>query len=186
MAALRRGVTSSGRRWSGEADPCAGRKDLEATADPAHDTHAAVLTAWHACYRSQAVTLKTVLQDLGIHTPALPPGAMLAGGACPFARLERVEHMCRSRRTSTPAWPAGAALRLEVRQHGAGTAARLSTLCRGLARVGGSAGSHPGRAGAASMSREQAGLLARAARHAPAGRSPEEGSCSGAREAAHL
>ena len=49
--------------WCGEADPCGGPKDLEATADPAHDIHTAVLAAWHVCYGHTPVTLKVALGD---------------------------------------------------------------------------------------------------------------------------
>jgi 5S rRNA maturation endonuclease (ribonuclease M5) len=50
--------------WAGEADPCEGRKDIEATSNPEFETLAVLLHTWHACYASRAVTLKEVVQNV--------------------------------------------------------------------------------------------------------------------------
>lgn len=54
--------------WAGEADPCEGRKDLEAESDPEFDRLAGLLEAWHQCYGTQPQTLKRVLQDIALYT----------------------------------------------------------------------------------------------------------------------
>lgn len=51
--------------WAGEADPCEGRKDIEAESNPEFETLATLLTCWYACYPTMAVTLKRALQDIG-------------------------------------------------------------------------------------------------------------------------
>lgn len=60
--------------WCGEADPCAGRRDLEATADASHDTRSAVLASWYACYGHTAVTLKTALGQIAHGRTISGPG----------------------------------------------------------------------------------------------------------------
>jgi uncharacterized protein DUF3854 len=61
--------------WAGEADPCVGRTELEATSDPEFERLAQVLEAWYQCYGTQPQTLKRVLQDLALYTQdtAVPP-----------------------------------------------------------------------------------------------------------------
>ena len=61
--------------WAGEADPCDGRKHLEAESDPEFERLAQVLDTWHECYATQPQTLKRVLQDLALYTQdrAAPP-----------------------------------------------------------------------------------------------------------------
>lgn len=60
--------------WAGEADPCEGRKDLEAESDPAYEELATLLECWQECYPTQengtwpAVTLKRVVQDIDLYT----------------------------------------------------------------------------------------------------------------------
>lgn len=59
--------------WAGEADPCEGRKDLEAESDPAYEELATLLHTWQACYptkndRWPDVTLKQVVQDIDLST----------------------------------------------------------------------------------------------------------------------
>src|SRR5262249_41708973 len=49
--------------WAGEADPCEGRKDIEATSNPEFETIAVLLQAWNACYGTTAVTLTQVEAD---------------------------------------------------------------------------------------------------------------------------
>src|SRR5262249_10257827 len=49
--------------WTGEADPCEGRKGLEATSNPEFETLAVLLHAWYACYKSEPVTLAQVEED---------------------------------------------------------------------------------------------------------------------------
>ncbi len=51
--------------WCGEADPCAGRRDFEATADASHDSNSGILTAWYACYAEVPKTLQQVVRDIG-------------------------------------------------------------------------------------------------------------------------
>lgn len=53
--------------WAGEADPCEGRKDIEATSNPEFERIDVLLHAWHACYDTQAVTLKRAVQDIGMY-----------------------------------------------------------------------------------------------------------------------
>ena len=58
--------------WAGEADPCEGRKDIEATNNPEYEALDGLLHAWHACYRTKAVTLKHVVQDIGLRAGSTP------------------------------------------------------------------------------------------------------------------
>jgi len=51
--------------WAGEPDPCEGRKNLEGESDTGHEALAVLLHRWHQCYGTQAVTLRTVVQDIG-------------------------------------------------------------------------------------------------------------------------
>lgn len=60
--------------WAGEADCCAGRKDIEATSNPEYETLNTLLQTWCACYGNTAVTLKQMAQDLGMNAPPLQPG----------------------------------------------------------------------------------------------------------------
>jgi hypothetical protein len=55
--------------WVGEADPCEGRKDIEAESDPQYEALGTVLDCWDACYPNQrdGVTLKRVGQDISIY-----------------------------------------------------------------------------------------------------------------------
>jgi hypothetical protein len=53
--------------WAGEADPCEGRKDIEATSNPEFEDLAVLLHAWHACYDTTAATLKQAVQDIGLY-----------------------------------------------------------------------------------------------------------------------
>jgi len=75
--------------WAGEADPCEGRKDLEAESNPEFETLATLLTCWQACYPTTAITLKRVIQDTGQYEerdPRAPPNQWnnlrAALGAC--------------------------------------------------------------------------------------------------------
>ena len=52
--------------WAGEPDPTHGRAALEGEADAQYETLAHLLTAWHACYGTTAMTLNTVVQDIGL------------------------------------------------------------------------------------------------------------------------
>jgi hypothetical protein len=49
--------------WAGEADPCEGRKELEAISNPEFETLTVLLHAWHACYETKAVTLAQMAED---------------------------------------------------------------------------------------------------------------------------
>ncbi len=59
--------------WAGEADPCEGRKDLEAESDPQYERLTTLLACWEACYPNPhtGVTLNRVVQDIGLY--AAPP-----------------------------------------------------------------------------------------------------------------
>ena len=61
--------------WAGEADPCEGRKDIEAQSDPEFTRLAVLLEAWYACYATTPQALKRVLQDIALYTQdlAAPP-----------------------------------------------------------------------------------------------------------------
>ena len=61
--------------WAGEADPCEGRKDIEAQSDPEFERLATLLDAWEKCYETKLQTLKRVLQDIDLYTQdqAAPP-----------------------------------------------------------------------------------------------------------------
>jgi hypothetical protein len=54
--------------WAGEADPCAGRQDIEAESDPQYEALNTLLTAWFARYGSAPKTVKQVKEDLDMHT----------------------------------------------------------------------------------------------------------------------
>jgi hypothetical protein len=70
--------------WAGAADPCEGRKDIEAESAPEYERLATLLQAWATCYpvpqgqhRSSAHTLKDVLEAIAAlkamdKPPALP------------------------------------------------------------------------------------------------------------------
>lgn len=54
--------------WLGEADPCAGRKDLAAQTDENYERLAALLGAWEKCYpTTPAVTINRIQQDIAFH-----------------------------------------------------------------------------------------------------------------------
>lgn len=59
--------------WAGGEDPCAGRADIEAEADPGHDNLASLLHCWVACYHNNAVTLNSVLQDVRLRSAEIIP-----------------------------------------------------------------------------------------------------------------
>jgi hypothetical protein len=50
--------------WAGEADPCEGRKAIEATSNPEYERLDALLHAWQTCYDSKPVTLRQAVQDI--------------------------------------------------------------------------------------------------------------------------
>jgi putative DNA primase/helicase len=54
--------------WAGEADPCAGRQEIEADSDPDFEAFTTVITTWHTCYGTQARTLRRVVEDIRRHT----------------------------------------------------------------------------------------------------------------------
>ena len=68
--------------WAGEADPCEGRKDLEAESDPAYERLASLLEAWEQCYPTDTTkrrpgqwttrTLKQAVEDIGLQAIAKP------------------------------------------------------------------------------------------------------------------
>jgi hypothetical protein len=71
--------------WAGEADPCEGRKGIEAESDPEYEKLATLLQAWEVCYplpqgqtRSPAKTLKDVVADIAtlkaMDKPPVTPG----------------------------------------------------------------------------------------------------------------
>jgi hypothetical protein len=51
--------------WAGEADPCAGRLDIEAESDPQYEAFQELLRCWQTCYATTkaALPLKRVVQD---------------------------------------------------------------------------------------------------------------------------
>jgi len=51
--------------WSGEADPCDGRLDIEAESDPEFEAYCELLRSWEANYEDKAKTLKQVINDVG-------------------------------------------------------------------------------------------------------------------------
>jgi putative DNA primase/helicase len=51
--------------WAGEADPCEGRKDIEAESDPEFEAYHTLLTCWEDCYKNEATTLNQAAQDCG-------------------------------------------------------------------------------------------------------------------------
>jgi hypothetical protein len=67
--------------WAGEADPCEGRKTIEADSNPEFERLAVLLESWHTCYppkagerAGEAYTLKHVFEDIGlyaVHTPTV-------------------------------------------------------------------------------------------------------------------
>ena len=61
--------------WAGEADPCEGRKSIEAENDPQYEALDILLDTWEQCYGVQAKTLNHVLQDISLYTQdtAAPP-----------------------------------------------------------------------------------------------------------------
>lgn len=71
--------------WAGMADPCEGRKDIEADSDPEYERWATVLDAWTACYpkregkeEEEKKTLAQVVGDIQIRqtvttVPPTPP-----------------------------------------------------------------------------------------------------------------
>jgi hypothetical protein len=50
--------------WAEMADPCLGRRGLEASSDEAYDVLGELLESWHACYQGAPTTLKTVFRHL--------------------------------------------------------------------------------------------------------------------------
>jgi len=54
--------------WAGEADPCAGRQDIEADSDPEFEAFNRVVATWYSCYGPQAKTVKQVVDDIDRHT----------------------------------------------------------------------------------------------------------------------
>ena len=49
--------------WAGEADPCAGRAEIEAD-DSEFALQAEVLDAWYRCFHNERRTLKDVMQTI--------------------------------------------------------------------------------------------------------------------------
>jgi putative DNA primase/helicase len=54
--------------WAGEADPCAGRQEIEADSDPQYEALQTLLATWYACYGTQAKTVRQVVEDIRLHT----------------------------------------------------------------------------------------------------------------------
>jgi putative DNA primase/helicase len=52
--------------WAVDADPCEGRKALEAESDPAFERLATLLECWHACYGNAEATVVQVLHDVSL------------------------------------------------------------------------------------------------------------------------
>lgn len=52
--------------WAVGADPCEGRKNLEAESDPAFDRLATLLDCWEACYSDKDATVVQALQDVSL------------------------------------------------------------------------------------------------------------------------
>jgi hypothetical protein len=53
--------------WAGEADPCAGRQNLEAESDPDYECLHNLLAAWKAHYGNDLKTVKSIKDDLDTH-----------------------------------------------------------------------------------------------------------------------
>jgi hypothetical protein len=53
--------------WAGEADPCEGRKAIEATSNPEYERLDVLLHVWHTCYGIKPVTLRQAVQDIGLY-----------------------------------------------------------------------------------------------------------------------
>jgi hypothetical protein len=58
--------------WAGEADPNESRKNLEAESDPQYEALAILLGTWEKCYKQTSMTLKQVIQDIGLRAIATP------------------------------------------------------------------------------------------------------------------
>mgnify|MGYP001589048874 CR=1 FL=1 len=51
--------------WAGSADPCGGRRDLQAISDEAFEAHATLLEAWATCYPHEpTLTLPLIIGDI--------------------------------------------------------------------------------------------------------------------------
>jgi hypothetical protein len=50
--------------WAGEADPCEGRREIEATSNPEFETLSTLLDAWEPCYGITATTLNAMIGDI--------------------------------------------------------------------------------------------------------------------------
>ncbi len=59
--------------WAGEADPCEGRKAIEATSNPECEDLAVLLSAWEQCYGTREVTLRHVVEDTTTHRQHVGP-----------------------------------------------------------------------------------------------------------------
>lgn len=59
--------------WAGCADPCEGRKAIEAESDPGYENLTRLLHCWATCYQSKAVTLNSVIQDIGLRAADIIP-----------------------------------------------------------------------------------------------------------------
>src|SRR5262249_8853941 len=58
--------------WAGQADPCEGRKNIEAESDAGYEALATLLQAWQACYETRAYTLKHAVQDIATRAVETP------------------------------------------------------------------------------------------------------------------
>jgi NrS-1 polymerase HBD domain len=58
--------------WCGQPDPCEGRTNIEAESDEDYQKLSALLLSWHACYGTQARTLKQVIDDSAVRAPSAP------------------------------------------------------------------------------------------------------------------
>lgn len=59
--------------WAGEADPCEGRKEIEATSNPEFEALNVLLVAWETCYGTREVTLRQVVEDTTQHMQHVGP-----------------------------------------------------------------------------------------------------------------
>jgi putative DNA primase/helicase len=60
-------LVRQGLIWAGEADPCEGRREIEAESDPQYEALSTLLSAWHARYGSESRTVKAIKADLENH-----------------------------------------------------------------------------------------------------------------------
>jgi hypothetical protein len=59
--------------WAGEADPCEGRKTIEAMSNPEYETLGALLYAWGECYQDKSITLNAIIDDCQMYAQHTGP-----------------------------------------------------------------------------------------------------------------